>query len=212
MKLLVVAATRLEIEPFLQAIKSKPYSIDILIGGVGMVSMSYELGKKLALKEYDALLNVGIAGSFDPSIELGAVVRVENDIFSELGAEDDSSFLSIDDMGFGNSAYHANAAPFMKYHSVSALRGVRGITVNTVHGNSNSISKVLNRLKPEIESMEGAAVFYAAQEEGISCLQIRSISNWVEKRNRSSWQVELAIKNLNEWLIKFSTEFSILEK
>lgn len=206
MKLLVVAATRLEIEPFLQAIKSKSYSIDILIGGVGMVSMSYELGKKLATQKYDALLNVGIAGSFDPSIELGTVVRVESDIFSELGAEDDNSFLPIDDMGFGNSTYYDNPTPFMQCHSVSTLRGVKGITVNTVHGNSNSIDIISKRLKPEIESMEGAAVFYAAQKEGISCLQVRSISNWVEKRNRSNWQVELAIKNLNDWLIKFSTE------
>ncbi|TCK83000.1 futalosine hydrolase [Albibacterium bauzanense] len=206
MKLLVVAATRLEIEPFLQAIKSKSYSIDVLIGGVGMIAISYELGKKLALTKYDALLNVGIAGSFDPNLKLGTVVRVKSDVFSELGAEDDNNFLSIEDMGFGNSIYHENAPSFIKYNSVSTLRGVKGITVNTVHGNLNSIDIVSKRLKPEIESMEGAAVFYAAQQEGISCLQVRSISNWVEKRNRSNWQIELAIKNLNDWLIKFSDE------
>lgn len=206
MKLLVVAATTLEIETFLQTIKSTPFSIDVLIGGVGMVSTSYELGKKLAIKKYDALLNVGIAGSFDPDIELGTLVRVKSDIFSELGAEDDTSFLSIDDMGFGNSTYHESASFFTKYHSVLTLREVRGITVNTVHGNSTSINNVFKRLNPEIESMEGAAVFYAAQKEGLSCLQVRSISNWVEKRNRSNWQVQLAIKNLNEWLIKFSYE------
>lgn len=206
MKLLIVAATRLEIEPFLQTLKPELYSIDILIGGVGMVSMSYELGKKLAIQKYDALLNVGIAGSFDPNIELGTMVRVESDILSELGAEDDNNFLSIEDMGFGNSIYYDRSLSFMKYESVSALKGVKGITVNTVHGNLDSINSISKRLKPEIESMEGAAVFYAAQKEGISCLQVRSISNWVEKRNRAGWQVDLAIKNLNEWLIKFSKE------
>lgn len=204
MKLLVVAATTLEIEPFLQAIKSKP--IDVLIGGVGMVPTSYELGKILTTNKYDALLNVGIAGSFDPDIEPGTVVRVKTDIFSELGAEDDNTFLSIDDMGFGNSTYHESVKSFMKYHSVSALKEVRGITVNTVHGNLTSIATVSSRLKPEVESMEGAAVFYAAQKEGIGCLQVRSISNLVEKRDRSSWQVQLAIKNLNDWLIGFSSE------
>src|SRR5690554_2835813 len=132
MKLLIVAATTLEIEPFLQAIKSTPFSIDILIGGVGMVTTSYELGKKLATEKYDALLNAGIAGSFDPSIELGTIVRVKSDIFSELGAEDDTNFLSIDDMGFGNSTYYESPDPFMKYHSVSTLKEVKGITVNTV--------------------------------------------------------------------------------
>lgn len=207
MKLLIVAATKLEIEPYLEFIRSKPDTVDILIGGVGMVATSYELGKKLLSTKYDALLNVGIAGSFDPDLQLGTVVRVKSDTFSELGAEDANNFLSIDEMGFGNSAYHENAALFMKYHSISSLREVKGITVNTVHGNTNSIDTVSKRLTPETESMEGAAVFYAAQREGISCIQVRSISNLVEKRNRSNWQVGLAIKNLNDWLISFNSEF-----
>src|SRR3546814_1131918 len=118
-----------------------------------MIAISYELGKKLALTKYDALLNVGIAGSFDPNLKLGTVVRVKSDVFSELGAEDDNNFLSIEDMGLGNSINHENALPFMQYDSVSTLKGVKGITVNTVHGNSNSIDIVSKRLKPEIESM-----------------------------------------------------------
>jgi len=207
MKLLVVAATLFEIEPFVKVSKSHP-SIDVLIGGVGMVSMAYELGKKLATNKYDALLNAGIAGSFDPSMKLGTIVRVESDVFSELGAEDDAVFLPIDDMGFGKCTYQENSASFMKYPSVSGLEKVKGITVNTVHGNVNSIVTISERLNPGTESMEGAAVFYAAQKEGISCLQVRSISNWVEKRNRTNWEIELAIKNLNEWLIRFSSEFS----
>jgi futalosine hydrolase len=206
MKLLVVAATRSEIEPFLEVIKSRSYPIDVLIGGVGMVAMSYELGKQLAVNKYDALLNVGIAGSFNRQTEPGTVLRVESDIFSELGAEDDDSFLSLEDIGFGNSTYHENALSFMKYPSFSSLRKARGITVNTVHGNSNSIDTISKRLSPDVESMEGAACFYAANKENISCLQVRSISNWVEKRNRSAWQIELAIKNLNHWLHKLSIE------
>jgi futalosine hydrolase len=53
--------------------------------------------------------------------------------------------------------------------------------------------------------MEGAAVFYVAQQEKIPALQIRAISNLVEKRNKDNWDIPLAIKNLNEWLILFSS-------
>jgi futalosine hydrolase len=45
--------------------------------------------------------------------------------------------------------------------------------------------------------MEGAAFFYACREAGVPCLQIRAVSNYVEKRNRDNWHIGLAIKNLN---------------
>ncbi|MCY1528458.1 Futalosine hydrolase [compost metagenome] len=51
--------------------------------------------------------------------------------------------------------------------------------------------------------MEGAAVFYAAEQLHIPSAQIRCISNYVEKRNREKWEIGLAIANLNEWLVKY---------
>ena len=77
------------------------------------------------------------------------------------------------------------------------MRKVKGVTVNTVHGIENSIHKMVERLYPDIESMEGAAVFKVCEEMRVSCIQIRSISNKVEKRNKESWNLPLAISNLN---------------
>ncbi len=45
--------------------------------------------------------------------------------------------------------------------------------------------------------MEGAAFFYACREAQVHYVQIRAVSNYVEKRNRDAWQIGLAIKNLN---------------
>ena len=81
--------------------------------------------------------------------------------------------------------------------SKTSLRKVRGITVNTVHGNDQSINEILGRLNPDIESMEGAVVFKVCKEMKVPCIQIRSISNKIERRNKSSWNLDLAIKNLN---------------
>ena len=49
--------------------------------------------------------------------------------------------------------------------------------------------------------MEGAAFFYVCLQEKIPFLQIRSISNYVEKRNKSNWNIPLAIDNLNVVLL-----------
>ena len=38
-------------------------------------------------------------------------------------------------------------------------------------------------------------------QENVSFLQIRSISNYVEERNKDNWDIPIAIKNLNSTLI-----------
>ena len=53
-------------------------------------------------------INVGIAGSFDKSIELGEAVFITEDEISELGAEDGTNFLKWKDLGLGDtSVYNA---------------------------------------------------------------------------------------------------------
>lgn len=175
---------------------------DVLITGVGMTATAFALGKHLSSK-YNLILNLGIAGCFDPSVPLGTVFNVVTDIFSELGAEDHQRFLSIEELGFGKSTYHCSGLP--QSHLVEKLPKAKGITVNKVHGNAESIQQALTRFQPLTESMEGAAVLYAAEQMQIPCLQIRSISNYVEPRNREKWQIEKAISSLNEWAIGFLT-------
>jgi futalosine hydrolase len=166
-------------------------NISFLITGVGMVATAFALGKELSNNRYDLVINLGIAGSFDRTIALGEVVEVIEDTFAELGAEDDEIFLPLDQMGFGEVSFRPSP------HPIFNVRAVRGITVNKVHGNDASIEKIIHRLDPQVESMEGAAVFYACKQFNTQCLQIRAVSNYVEKRNREAWKIGLAVKNLN---------------
>jgi futalosine hydrolase len=175
--------------------------ISFLVTGVGMVAMAVCLGKHLALNQYDLAINLGIAGSFDRSITIGEVVEVTTDTLSELGAEDDEVFLPIEELGF-NPGYYQSRVSYSNYVNKQVLKKVTAITVNTVHGNEASIKKVVDRLNPQLESMEGAAFFYACEEYVLPCLQIRSVSNYVEKRNRANWDIPLAIKNLNNFAIE----------
>ena len=208
MKILLVAATWPEIALLATHFQLpeqdfvKTGSFDLLITGVGMTATAYALGKHLS-SNYKLVLNLGIAGSFDRSIPLGAVVNVTSDEFSELGAENGADFLSIDQMGFGTAKY--TAANNLLHEDVARLQKVHGITVNRVHGHAHTIEQVLQQSKPVTESMEGAAVLYCCHQAALPCLQIRSISNYVEPRNKENWQMPLAIKHLNEWAIGFLT-------
>jgi len=197
MQILIVAATADEIAPLNSHFASnKPF--DVLITGVGMVATAFALGKHLALNQYDLVINLGIAGSFDTCIELGEVVEITEDRIAELGAQDDEAFLSIESLGFGKSCFYPSKK--LSDFGITAHQA-KAITVNTVHGHEGSISKVTQRLQPQLESMEGAAFFYACSQAGVNCMQIRTVSNYVEKRNRDAWKIGLAIKNLNTFAI-----------
>jgi futalosine hydrolase len=211
MRILFVAATDLEISKLResQALKVKSKDISFLITDVGMVATAFVLGRELATNRYDLAINLGIAGSFDRDIALGDVVEITEDTIAELGAEDDEHFLTISQMGFGESKFVASlqlSAISKEHHLTKAT----AITVNTVHGNEASIKRVQQRLNAQIESMEGAAFFYACREAGVPCIQIRAVSNYVEKRNRDAWQIGLAVKNLNTFAISLLNELQDL--
>jgi futalosine hydrolase len=208
-KLILVSATVFEIEPtllFLQAYKTtKPYayifgklSIEICITKVGMVNTAFELGR-LAEKNFDLAINVGVAGSFKDT-EPGTVVNVTDDCFSELGAEDDGHFVPIDLLGLGHQ--RLGLLTILHNEITNKLPLVNGITVNTIHGNEESIDKVMELYQPDVETMEGAAFIHAANAYNWRGIQLRAISNKVEKRNKEKWQMALAIKNLNHVLIE----------
>ncbi|QHS55065.1 futalosine hydrolase [Mucilaginibacter sp. 14171R-50] len=234
MKVLFVAATGMEVGRFvldfgfrvMDAEKKNVYTIPdqknsagntLLITGVGMVATAYSLGKELAANQYDLAINFGIAGSFDRSIELGDVVEVVHDNLSELGAEDNDSFLPVSVLGLGESEFRATQtiANIFKGSKTSPLlknlKQVSSITVNTVHGEPDSIAKVQKRLNPQLESMEGAAFFYVCQHAGIPCVQIRAVSNYVEKRDKDNWKIGLAVKNLNAFMVELLNGLQVLQ-
>jgi len=124
-----------------------------------------------------------------------------------LGAEDDEAFLPIEALGFGESIFKTDVR--LSSYTDQQLKQVSAITVNTVHGHEPSIKKLSGRIQPHLESMEGAAFFYACTQAGVPCLQIRAVSNYVEKRNRDAWQIGLAIKNLNSFAAEL---LKVLEK
>ena len=206
MKTLFVAATKAELTQVFEHFNLpgnsfvQHHKFDIVITGVGSTATAFALGRHLN-KSYQMVVNVGIAGSFDKEILLGQLVNVTQDTFADLGAENHDEFLSIADLGFGKISYNADLG--FTNQKVASLPKVKGITVNKVHGNAISIDKIQKKFNPTTESMEGAAVFYACEIDQIPCLQIRSISNYVEPRAKENWQIDLAIKNLNAWIIDF---------
>jgi len=220
-RILIVAATGAEIEPLVGGLHYRsdgdsrvtrysrgPQAIDVLTTGVGMVATAAWCSRALAMQDYDMALNVGVCGSFDEAITAGTVVHVVTEQLPELGAEDDETFLSVQDLKLlANNEFPFQAGRLMNPgppdNSVLLhLPGVHGITVNTVHGHEQSIAAVRHRCNPQVESMEGAAFMYACLIHQIPFAEVRAVSNVVEKRNRRAWKMAVAIDNLNETALR----------
>lgn len=207
---LIVSATAFEVQPLLEkyaivvtgeglyeAFLNENNRISVLITGVGMVNTAFQLGR-CSHNYYDYVINAGVCGAFNSSLSIGDVVRVYRDEFSEMGAEDGDNFIRYNDMNLGGTNIVEECWE-VKFPTTDALKKVSGITVNRVHGNTATIEKTTLLFQPDVESMEGAAFFTGCQRFN-HYLQIRAVSNKVEQRDKSKWNMPLAIANLNNTL------------
>ena len=220
---LIVSATPFEIDPIREYLKSNStmdgqsyilYNnrIDILVTGVGTINTSWHLQEYFIQQKPQIAINVGIAGSFRDEIPIGAVVELYRDRFADLGVENsDESFTDVFEMNL----LEADEFPYKNGWLVNSKRTfltnliqVSGITVNTVNGSEKSISRIIKKYTPDVETMEGAAFFYSCFRSNISCIQIRGISNKVEPRNKENWKIAEAIQNVNKSTINFLLSFS----
>ncbi len=202
MKILVVAATEMEIEPFIRA----NTDIETLICGVGIPSTVFHLTKKLLAEKYDIVIQAGIAGTFSKQVKKGEVISVGQDTFADIGVEENKQFKTVFELGFVDK----NEFPFSYgwltnesdiFKTLPFICGV-GITVNKVSDKKKLSKQLYKKFNADIETMEGAAFHYVCLQQGIPFLQIRSVSNKVGERDKTKWRIKEAVENLNVELIK----------
>jgi futalosine hydrolase len=200
MRILLIAATKFEIAPFIAENKG----VEVLITGVGVPSTMYQLQKKLQQKETDFVIQAGVGGAFKDDIKLGDVMLVKQDVFADIGMEENEDFKTIFDYGFADK----NTFPYNdgwlinsnKLIPLLTLPTVKAVTVNKVSDSLLQKKQIIKSFAPEIETMEGAAFHYVCLQENIPFLQLRSISNFVGERDKSKWNMKEAIANLNATL------------
>ena len=201
MNLLIVAATELEIEPLLK----EKNRADILITGVGIPATLYHLVKKISEKNYDFVIQAGIAGAFSDDVNLAEVVQVSEDTFADLGIQENGNFQTLFDMGFsGNNDFPFTNRWLQNPHPLlqkNHLLPAKGITVNKINDDAFQNKMIKEKFSPDVESMEGAAFHYVCLLEKINFLQLRAISNRVGERNKSKWELKTSIENLNKELL-----------
>lgn len=182
---------------------SENHEIHFLVTGVGVFNTLYELKNRLNEFSYSLIIQAGIGGSYQKNKPLGKVYYIATERFGDIGMEQkDGSFTSI----FETPFIDKNSFPFKEGVLINPeailtnfLPLAHGITLNTVTGTEGKAEKIIEKYpEVEIENMEGASFFYVCLKENIPFMSIRSISNYVENRNKEHWKMEEAIESLNK--------------
>ena len=208
MKIIITSATNFELNVAQQKIKStKNKHIIFATTGIGMLATAVNLSKIIYEQQPNFIIQAGIAGCFNQTIPLGKTFIIDEEYLGDLGVEENGIWKDVFDLKIEKQ----NAEPFKKrglinnkIHEYNFLNLpiVTAITVNQISTDKNHIQQLIEKYKPTIESMEGAALHYVCNIYKIPYLQIRAISNYVGERDKTKWKMKLAIDNLNKYLVK----------
>ena len=211
LKILIVSATQFEnrlanglsirIGEIVRVNEVSNHKVDLLVTGVGAVQSAFWLSRYA--ENYQLIINIGIAGSYISSIPIGSVVNIKEDVFGDYGVDDKGQFKSLSEINLldANNIFVGDKLinPWLNtdFFKIS-LPKVKGVTLSTASGSKDAIDKIVTRWNPDIETMEGAAVFYACRMLNVKFICLRAISNMVEPRDRSNWRINEAIENLSK--------------
>ncbi len=215
MKILITAATPDELLAARRALTVFPGIVaHCAVTGIGVTATAYHTLKQLRQGPFDLAINIGIAGAFNDQLAVGDVCRVVKEYFGDTGVRTPSGFstlfdenlLNADTFPFQSGALHAPELKiengelrvknqFSILHSPFSI--ATGVTVQTVSGEAQQIEELRARFSPDIETMESAAFFYVCLQEKVPFIALRAISNRVEPRDKSRWNIPLALDNLS---------------
>ncbi len=216
-KITIVAATSLELKPLFEHFSPKEtdfsglYVVDenlhFLITGMGMMNTAAHLALYSQRFDRDFYIDAGICGAFNRNLQIGEVVQIISETYGDFGVENDEEFQDFFDLGFIDKKEDAFQYGLCEPLFSDVLGNINlpkatSITVNKVHGNEKTIKIITEKYMADTENMEGLAFYYVLKLIRKPGIEIRSISNYVERRNKDNWDIKAAVEHLNAELLK----------
>lgn len=206
---LAVAATEMEMCPFLEGTKDADGRWRTLLCGVGPVEAAVRLGRFLAENRevVDGLLLFGVGGGYvlpktDP-IPLLSVCLAEREVLGDLGICHDGWIEPLPSSLTGETAFVLDAPLLAEAERVLMAKNIgyrRGtfVTVCASSGTGVRGQHLQQQWQGLCENMEGAAVARLCREFGIPMLEVRAVSNLVEDRDMNRWKLQDACVRAGE--------------
>jgi futalosine hydrolase len=172
-----------------------------------------------------ALWLFGCGGAYPGSgLSIGDLALAENEIFGDEGIDTKEGFQDLATTGLVmrnspgplfntwpvDQGLYSWAKLSLAGHAANALKTLRCgpfITVSTCTGTTEKAEETAFRTGGICENMEGAAVALACQQMTVPFLEVRGISNLVEDRDTSRWDLSAGMTAAQNAILALSQDW-----
>jgi futalosine hydrolase len=177
----------------------------------GLTSLIEHFGPRL-------VINTGCAGAYQGSgLAVGDLAVATAEIYGDEGVLTPEGWHTLEVIGIpaverkGNrysnefplSMEAAERAVLLAARLGLPLKRGKFVTVSTCSGTANRGAELFKRFGGLCETMEGAAAAHVALLYEVDCLEVRGVSNMVEDRDLSHWDIPLAVEMAQRFLLKY---------
>jgi futalosine hydrolase len=179
-------------------------SVLIVVGGMGKTNTAQALTAVLESQPVTGVVGFGVGGAYPGAgLEIGELALATDEVYGDEGVAAPEGWLSCEGIGIplmerdGERFFnHFPLDPARVARAASALRASglehrtgRFVTVSTCSGTTARGQELEERFGGLCETMESAAAAHVAALYGIPYLGVRGVSNAVEDRDPSRWQL-----------------------
>lgn len=190
-----------------------------VISGIGTSNASAASAVAAQLFAPDLIISTGCAGAYPGyGLKIGDLAVATTEVFADEGVVTPEGWQSLEHIGIPllerkgtryfneiplSPAANAAAAEIAEQIGIAPIAAGRFLTVASCSGTNARGTELKARFGGICENMEGAAVALMATRYDIECLELRGISNYVEDRDRTRWDLSLAAANSQRFLANF---------
>jgi futalosine hydrolase len=188
----------------------------VLVGGMGKTNAARSLTALLERHPVSGVTGFGVAGAYPGSgLSVGDLALATAEHYGDEGVETPSGWIACDGIGIplleieGRQYFNDFPVDGLRVAAIAeALRNANVVvrlgpfvTVSTCSGTSARAEQIAGRFAPICESMEGAAYAHVAAIYELPFLELRGISNLVEDRDLSRWNLRAAAESAASALV-----------
>jgi len=193
---------------------------DLLVAVTGIGKINTAMGLTSLILQYGPrlIINTGCAGAYPESgLGVGELALASSEILGDEGVATPSGWESLEHIGIPSlerketryfNEFPLTFAPAERAMQLASaldlpLRRGRFVTVSTCSGTSQRGRELYARFGGLCENMEGAAAAQVALQFGIDCMELRGISNLVEDRDLSRWDLPFAMEQAQRFILRY---------
>jgi futalosine hydrolase len=190
----------------------------LAVTGIGKVNTAVALTALLERFDAELLITAGCAGAYRGcGLAVGDLAVATVEVAGDEGVLAPDGWHTLELIGipavdrkgdtffnrFPLTRWALDKAVFVAETAGISLHRGAFVTVSTASGTLERGEELRRRFGGICENMEGAAAAQVALIYGVDCMEVRGVSNLVEDRDLSRWDIQTAVDRAQEFIVRF---------